>query len=385
MSDVPRQLPPGWCRARLAELAQINPPNVVKPPADGQVVSFIPMAAVEERTGRLDPTWDRPWTEVKTGYTRFQDGDVLFAKITPCMENGKVALAHGLRGGVGAGSTEFHVLRPGPAIRSKFLVFLLLQEELRREARKRMTGTAGQLRVPAASLETLPLSLPPLPEQERVVATLESLLSRFDAAVAPLERVRRNIRRYRAAVLNAAVEGRVVPTEAELARAEGRDYEPADVLLKRVLADRRRRWEEVELARMTRAGKPPQDDRWRARYPEPALPDGLDLTSLPGGWRWASVDMVGEVLLGRQRAPQYLTGRFSRPYLRVANVKDDVLDLSDIATMDFDPEHFEKYRLTPGDILVSEGQSPELVGHIVSGRCRADQDRTSPSSSFERT
>ena len=216
--------------------------------------------------------------------------------------------------------------------------------------------------VTTRQLADLEFRVPPTQEQKRIAAALDSHLSRLAEVERLLERVRRNLERYRTTVLKAAVEGRLVPTEAELARAEGRDYEPADVLLKRVLAERRRRWEEAEMERLKAAGKPPENDRWTAKYQEPVAPDATDLPSLPEGWCWTSVDMVGEVLLGRQRAPQYLTGRFSRPYLRVANVKDDALDLSDVETMDFDQQHFKKYCLLPGDILVSEGQSPELVG-----------------------
>jgi len=154
----------------------------------------------------------------------------------------------------------------------------------------------------------------------------------------------------------------LVPTEAALARAEKRDFEAADVLLKRILAERRRRWEEAELAKLKAAGRSPKDDQWKTKYAEPQPPDTRNLPELPEGWCWASVDQVGDVLLGRQRAPQYLTGRWSRPYLRVANIKDDRIDFGDVEEMDFDDAHFERYRLEPGDILVSEGQSPHLVG-----------------------
>ena len=87
--------------------------------------------------------------------------------------------------------------------------------------------------------------------------------------MATLERVQRNLKRYRASVLKAAVEGRLVPTEAELARSEGRDYEPAPVLLERILAERRRRWEDAELAKMTAKGKAPRDDKWKETYRVP--------------------------------------------------------------------------------------------------------------------
>lgn len=206
------------------------------------------------------------------------------------------------------------------------------------------------------------VALPPSPEQTRIADALESYLSRLDAAVANLESAQKKLKAYRASVLRAAVEGRLVPTEATLARTQVRDYEPAEVLLKRILVERRRCWEEAELAKMKAAGKSPRDDKWKAKYLEPEPPDTKGLPELPEGWCWASVDEVGDVLLGRQRAPQYLTGRWSHPYLRVANIKDDRVDFGDVEVMDFDDVHFEKYRLESGDILVSEGQSPHLVG-----------------------
>ncbi len=97
-------------------------------------------------------------------------------------------------------------------------------------------------------------SLAPLPEQDRIVAEIERQFSLLDAGVANLKRVQANLKRYRAAVLQAACEGHLVPTEAELARAEGRDYEPADVLLTRILAERRERWEAEQLAKMEAQG-----------------------------------------------------------------------------------------------------------------------------------
>jgi type I restriction enzyme S subunit len=134
--------------------------------------------------------------------------------------------------------------------------------------------------------------LPPLPEQHRIVEAIESYFTRLDDAVATLERVRRNLKRYRASVLKAAVEGRLVPTEAELARAEGRDYEPASVLLERILTERRRRWEEAELAKMKAKGKEPKDDKWKAKYVKPVAPDTSALPVLPEGWCWTTIDQL---------------------------------------------------------------------------------------------
>lgn len=216
------------------------------------------------------------------------------------------------------------------------------------------------------------LPIAPAKEQLRIVDALDTQLTRLDDAMRSLERVQRNLTRYRASVLKAAVEGRLVPTEAELARAEKRDYEPAEKLLERILAERRRRWEEAELAKMKASGKAPGNDGWKCNYPEPVALNNGNLPELPEGWCWATVDMVGDILLGRQRAPQYLTGKHYRPYLRVANIKDDRIDFSDIEEMDFDEAHFTKYRLQSGDILVSEGQTPDLVGQSAIYRGQKD-------------
>jgi type I restriction enzyme S subunit len=135
--------PASWAVASLNTVAEINPP-LAREIVDAEAVSFVPMAAVEEQTGRLDPSIVRPFGEVKKGFTRFQDGDLVFAKITPSMENGKVALATHLRNGIGCGTTELHVVRPKPGIASRYLLHYLLQSSFREVAKRNMKGTAGQ-------------------------------------------------------------------------------------------------------------------------------------------------------------------------------------------------------------------------------------------------
>ena len=126
--------------------------------------------------------------------------------------------------------------------------------------------------------DEIEVPLPPLPEQRRIVAEIEKQFTRLDASVAALKRTRANLKRYRASVLKAACEGTVVPTEAELARTEGRDYEPADRLLERILAERRAHCE--------------SQDKRRGQYKEPATPDTSDLPELPEGWVWAAVEQL---------------------------------------------------------------------------------------------
>ena len=157
--------------ARLGDVCIINP----KSPGfdDNLKISFVPMPKVGEN-GEFDPSDVKEYREVKKGFTYFQNGDVLFAKITPCMENGKGAIANSMENGVGFGSTEFHVLRPlTDCVSSKWLYYLLSWSAFRKEAEKNMTGSAGQKRVPKSFLEEYTLTVPTLKEQQNATETLD--------------------------------------------------------------------------------------------------------------------------------------------------------------------------------------------------------------------
>ncbi len=206
-------------------------------------------------------------------------------------------------------------------------------------------------------LRRFPVPIAPFKEQRRIVAKIEELFSDHDAAVAALKRAKANLKRYRAAVLKAAVEGKLT---AEW-RTKHSNTEPASKLLERILIERRRKWEADQLTKFAAAGKEPPKN-WKSKYVEPTPPETIDLPDLPEGWCWARVQQVGSVQLGRQRAPQNHNGPHMRPYLRVANVFEDRIDLSDVMEMNFTPKEFETFRLSYGDILLNEGQSMELVG-----------------------
>ncbi len=148
-------------------------------------------------------------------------------------------------------------------------------------------------------LATLAFLVPPRAEQRRIVAEIEKQFTRLDAAVAALKHVQANLKRYHAAVLKAACEGRLVPTEAELARKEGRPYETGEQLLARILQERRAEWEADQFAKMLAAGKTPKDDSWRKKYKEPEPPDTSNLPPLPEGWTWATWDQIAFSQNGR--------------------------------------------------------------------------------------
>jgi type I restriction enzyme S subunit len=152
---------------------------------------------------------ERALGEVRKGFTHFAEGDVLFAKITPCMENGKGAVASELINGLGCGTTELHVLRPREGIDPKYIYHYLHRASFREEATRNFTGTAGQLRVPVDFIRNSEIPLPPANEQHRIVAKLEELLSRVDGVQARLATIPRILKRFRQSVLTAACSGRL--------------------------------------------------------------------------------------------------------------------------------------------------------------------------------
>lgn len=166
----------GWGLVPLGSTCNINPKKSLDSRlVSGAVVSFVPMPAVTEH-GKIDATAIKEYDEVKTGFTYFAENDVLFAKITPCMENGKGAVAKGLHNGIGFGSTEFHVLRPISGKTDPYWIYTLTTfSQFRMDAASNMTGSAGQRRVPASFLENYRVSLPPIALQEQFAAFVEQV------------------------------------------------------------------------------------------------------------------------------------------------------------------------------------------------------------------
>ncbi len=166
----------GWGLKRLGECCEINPKKGNDPRLrSGIEVSFVPMPAVSEN-GSIDPSEIRKYDDVKSGFTYFAENDVLMAKITPCMENGKGAVAAGLTNGIGFGSTEFHVLRPIDNRSNPYWIYVLTSiKAFREDAAANMTGSAGQRRVPASFLDTFKVSLPPIEMQERFAAFVKQI------------------------------------------------------------------------------------------------------------------------------------------------------------------------------------------------------------------
>ena len=182
----------------IKEIADLNPPVPISGLPDNFLISFIGMADVSE-SGRIIYRHDRYLREVKFGFTRFIEGDILFAKITPCMENGKGAIAQGLRNKYGFGSTEFHVLRNKQNGDAGFIYQILESPDFRLSAEARMTGSAGQKRVPSDFFDFyktfIPTSLPEQRKIARILYTVDAVIEKSEAAIAKYKAIKSGMMR----------------------------------------------------------------------------------------------------------------------------------------------------------------------------------------------
>ena len=163
-----------WPRVKLSDVAVINPRRPLIEHNDGFLTSFVPMDAVDAILGEVVRQDVQPYSKVKKGYTHFQNRDVIFAKISPCMQNGKHAVVDALNSGFGFGSTEFHVIRASEHVLPEWIHFFLRRQETLEAATRTFTGTVGQQRVPASFLEALMLPLPPLDVQHQITCRLKA-------------------------------------------------------------------------------------------------------------------------------------------------------------------------------------------------------------------
>lgn len=218
--EVPFDLPDGWTWARLENLFQIGPKVLAD---DHLSAAFIPMEAITAGYGSEYRFYERVWGSIKSGYTVFSDNDIAFAKITPCFQNRKSVIFEGLPNGIGAGTTELKVLRTyGETMIRRFALYFLKSPYFIEEAS--FKGTANQQRILVGYLESKLFPLPPLAEQERIVAKIEELMpwvEQYGKAQSELDQLNNSIQgRLKKSVLQYAIEGKLVPQQAEDASAE---------------------------------------------------------------------------------------------------------------------------------------------------------------------
>jgi type I restriction enzyme, S subunit len=212
---------------------------------------------------------------------------------------------------------------------SKFakLVLKLVEPQIVAEGK----GVAVQ-NVSAKEIEDCKFPLPPLDEQRAIVAEIEKQFTRLEAGVEAMKRLQANLKRYRAAVLKAACEGKLVPTEVELAKAEGRSYDTGEQFLQRILTERRKNW------------------KGRGKYKEPAAPDATNLQELPEGWVWATVEQLADKVQYGHTASAIQRSSGVR-FLRITDIQDRHVEWDSVPSCDISPSDLDALLLLPGDLV----------------------------------
>lgn len=352
----------------ISEVAEVNPKLDKRGIGDALEISFVPMPAVAPESGAIDVSTIRCFSEVKKGYTSFLERDVLFAKITPCMENGKMAVVPALRNNIGFGSTEFHVLRAGPEIEPKYLYYFVSSKRVRHDAEHNMAGAVGQKRVPTGYISNYKIQFPSRDQQSKIVAKIETLFSELDKGIESLKIAREQLKVYRQAVLKHAFEGKLTALWREQNKHK---LETPQQLLARIQKERQARYQqqlqgwEASLIAWERSGKvtkKPGRLKKLAVLKVISEKDISDYPHLPGGWSYVRLgSLIDEPTYGTSKKCDYETGEVG--VLRIPNISHGAIDPFDLKFASFGEDEIKTLSLADGDLLtIRSNGSLSLVG-----------------------
>jgi type I restriction enzyme S subunit len=343
------ELPNGWTWTTVGEIT--TPVEKVKPRErpDSEFI-YLDISSINNSKNKITKPKNYIGADAPSRARQLvHANDVLFSTVRTYLKN--IALVPEIYDGQIA-STGFSVLRCRDRFSPKFLFYYTLTDDFISALSNLQRGTSyPAVRDSDVREQIIPLA--PFNEQKRIVAKMEELFSQLDAGMAELRRVQANLARYKASVLKAACEGRLVPTEAELARVEGRDYESGEELLRRILDERKKKWEEEQRAK----GKDPS----KMNYREPEAPNTEGLPELPEGWVWARVGQISHTI-------QYGTSEKANldpsgiPVLRMGNIQDGNIDFGNLKYLSHETPKINGLLLDAGDILFNRTNSAELVG-----------------------
>lgn len=321
--EVPFEIPDSWEWVRLKNIVIINPRNSADENTD---VGFMPMPLLSDGYSNNHSYEIRKWKDVKSGFTHFATDDIVIAKITPCFQNRKSAIITNLPNGIGAGTTELHVVRKfNNEINNFYLLWLFKTPYFIENGKKLFTGTAGQQRIGKEYIEELLVPFPPKCEQNRITEQLSKVLpftESYNIAHSKIERLNTNFpEKLKKSILQWAVQGKLVPQDES--------DEPASVLLERI------REEKAQLIKDKKIKKDKAENiifkRDNSHYEkrgneEVCIDDELPF-EIPSSWEWVRLKTLLTVKGGKRipKGQQLLDEPTSHIYIRVTDMKSHTL------------------------------------------------------------
>ena len=331
--NTPYEIPESWAWTKLADLYQINP----KVEADGAAeAAFIPMERICADFERTFSFERQSWARASRNHTKFADGDVAFAKISPCFENRKSFLAQGLPNGIGGGTTELIVLRQREMFPA-YTYYLLLDRRFINTGKRSYKGTVGQQRVQSDVIKNFLVPVPPYPEQQRIVAQIEQAFSALDTIDALQAKYADNLAVLKSKLIDAAIQGKLTEQLPEDGTAE-------------------------ELYRQIQAEKQVliKSGKIKKEKPLPEIDaECKECFDIPESWRWTS---VGSVCINIQYGSSKKSSSSGKmAVLRMGNIQAGKIVYDDLVYTSDDDE-IVKHPLEKDDLLFNRTNSMELVG-----------------------
>ncbi len=346
-SEIPFEIPDSWVWCRVGNIFILNPKNNNE---DDDMAAFIPMEMINACYGSSYTYKEVKWKSIKNGYTHFSDGDIAFAKITPCFQNRKSAVFENLPNGIGAGTTELKVLRPYVnTVNPYYLLFFLETPYFVEEAS--FKGTANQQRIISGYLEGKLFPLPPKAEQDRIVKQVQQLLpltdkyeSAFEANLRQQDSINTLLRK---SILQEAIQGKLVPQ----LESEG----TAEELLAEIAEEKKRLVKEGKLKKSALTASRifrDDDNRYHQNINgEDIIIDDFLPFEIPSTWRWISLGELVADRTGLSYKKENLSDR-TEPFIRVlrgGNIEDGEL------MMKADDVFISSSYVAP-DLLLKKGQ-----------------------------
>ena len=346
------ELPTGWKKQTLSETCQILAGFGFPERLQGKVTGDFPFYKV----GDISETWKRGevFLTKANHYISAQEASEIRAKPLPPNTTvfAKIGAAIALNRRAILSVTSLvdnNVMGLCPATKAldhKYLFYFICTVKLDELSRATTVPSVRK-----SDIEQIAIPIPPIPEQRRIVAEIEKQFSRLEEGVGALRRVQANLKRYRAAVLKAACEGQLVPTEAELAKSKKRKFETGEELLARILAERRKNWQ------------------GRGKYKEPAAPDMSKLPPSPEGWVWATVQQVStKVVDGTHHTPNYVDSGIA--FISVKDIRGGLIyfDSCRFITPDAHDELIKRCHPENGDILITKSGTIGRLAVVTTDR-----------------
>lgn len=346
--EIPFEIPSTWEWCRLSSLFQINPKNTVEDNADA---AFIPMERIDATYHSSFSYYVRKWREIKSGFTHFADGDVAFAKITPCFQNRKSMILKGLPNGIGAGTTELKVLRTyGNTISTEYLLFFLESPYFVEEAI--FKGTANQQRIISGYLENKLFPIPPQKEQQRIVDIINAsftVAETYSKAQEKLDSLNNSLAAsLRKSILQEAIQGKLVPQDP--------NDESASILLQRIKEEKLRLVKEGKLKKKDVVDSViyKGDDN---KYYEQIDKTVTDITDeipfdIPDSWEWKRLGNICELIGGYAFPSESLKANKGIRVIRISDISECGFVNNRIVRYNGD-ENLLTYNIQLGDILMA--------------------------------